>query len=95
MDAYVIGNVAIDETLAVSAMPKPGASILGTEQSRDLGGKGANQAVVMARCGLRTHLVAGVGVICAAIWSASGSLRDRPEDDRAPRGRPAPPPSAP
>jgi ribokinase len=61
MDAYVIGNVAIDETLAVSAMPKPGASILGTERSRDLGGKGANQAVVMARCGLRTHLVAGVG----------------------------------
>ncbi len=61
MDAYVIGNVAIDETLAVSAMPEPGASILGTEQSRDLGGKGANQAVVMARSGLRTHLVAGVG----------------------------------
>lgn len=61
MDAYVIGNVAIDETLAVGAMPKPGASILGTAQSRDLGGKGANQAVMMARCGLRTHLVAGVG----------------------------------
>jgi ribokinase len=61
MDAYVIGNVTIDETLAVDAMPKPGASILGTERSRDLGGKGANQAVVMARCGLRTHLVAGVG----------------------------------
>lgn len=61
MDAYVIGNVAVDETLAVSAMPKPGASILGTAQSRDLGGKGANQAVAMARCGLRTHLVAGLG----------------------------------
>src|SRR5690606_19761363 len=52
MRAYVIGNVTIDETIAVAALPEAGASILGTGQSRDLGGKGANQAVVMARCGL-------------------------------------------
>ncbi len=61
MRAYVIGNVTIDETIAVSEMPAAGASVLGRQQSRDLGGKGANQAVVMARCGLSTSLVAAIG----------------------------------
>lgn len=59
--AYVIGNVAVDETISVSSMPEAGASILGREETRDLGGKGANQAVVMARTGLPTTLVAAVG----------------------------------
>ncbi|HVK92898.1 MAG TPA: PfkB family carbohydrate kinase, partial [Mycoplana sp.] len=61
MHAYVIGNVTVDETIAVSEMPAAGASILGSQQSRDLGGKGANQAVVMARTGLPTSLVAALG----------------------------------
>lgn len=59
--AHVIGNVAVDETISVSTMPEAGASILGREETRDLGGKGANQAVVMARTGLATTLVAAVG----------------------------------
>ncbi|MEY9165052.1 ribokinase [Sinorhizobium fredii] len=61
MRAYVIGNVTIDETIAVSEMPAAGASVLGRQRSRDLGGKGANQAVIMARCGLPTTLVAAIG----------------------------------
>ncbi|MBB3286893.1 MULTISPECIES: PfkB family carbohydrate kinase [unclassified Rhizobium] len=61
MRAYVIGNVAIDETISVLSMPEAGASILGREETRDLGGKGANQAVVMGRTGLSTTLVAAVG----------------------------------
>lgn len=61
MRAYVIGNVTIDETLAVNEMPQAGASILGSQRSRDLGGKGANQAIVMARCGLSTSLIAAIG----------------------------------
>ncbi len=61
MRAYVIGNIAIDETIAVDAMPVRGASILGRQQSRDLGGKGANQAVVLARAGVETTLIAAVG----------------------------------
>ncbi|MBU2327105.1 MAG: ribokinase [Alphaproteobacteria bacterium] len=59
--AHVIGNVAVDETISVSTMPEAGASILGREETRDLGGKGANQAVVMGRTGLPTTLVAAVG----------------------------------
>lgn len=61
MRAYVIGNVAIDETISVSSMPQAGASILGREETRDLGGKGANQAVVMGRAGLATTLISAIG----------------------------------
>lgn len=62
MHAYVIGNVAVDETIRVDQWPLAGASIFGSHGSSDLGGKGANQAVVMGRCGLSTTLVAPVGV---------------------------------
>jgi ribokinase len=61
MRAFVIGNVAIDETISVSALPEAGASILGRQQTRDLGGKGANQAIVMGRSGLPTTLVTAIG----------------------------------
>lgn len=61
MRSFVIGNVAVDETISVQSMPEAGASIFGREETRDLGGKGANQAVVMGRTGLRTTLVTAVG----------------------------------
>ena len=59
--AYVIGNVAVDETIEVDQWPSAAASIFGSHGSSDIGGKGANQAVVMARCGLPTTLIAPVG----------------------------------
>lgn len=61
MHAYVVGNATVDETISVSALPTAGASIHGRPVSSDVGGKGANQAVVMARCGHPTTLVAGIG----------------------------------
>ena len=61
MRVYVIGNVAIDETISVATMPEAGASIFGREESRDLGGKGANQAVVIGRCGVPTVFVSATG----------------------------------
>jgi ribokinase len=61
MHTYVIGNVTIDETIAVDELPSPGASIHGRIGASDLGGKGTNQAVVMSRCGLPTTLIAPVG----------------------------------
>lgn len=61
MRAFVVGNVTIDEVIGIAAMPAKGASILGVQQARDLGGKGANQAIVMARCGVPTTLVAAIG----------------------------------
>lgn len=61
MRAFVVGNIALDETIRVAELPDPGASILGEELSRDLGGKGANQAIVLGRSGLACRLVAAVG----------------------------------
>lgn len=61
MRAYVVGNVAMDETFEVETLPQEGQSILGTQRSSDLGGKGANQAIVLARCGVPVTFIAGVG----------------------------------
>lgn len=61
MQAFVIGNVTIDETVMVDEMPVSGISILGRIGAYDLGGKGSNQAVVMGRCGLKTTLISAVG----------------------------------
>ena len=61
MRAWVIGNVALDETVAVANLPTPGASIHGRAMARDLGGKGANQAIVLGRAGLVCRLGAAVG----------------------------------
>lgn len=76
MRAYVIGNVTIDETIIVEALPTSGASILGEVGAHDLGGKGTNQAVVMARCGLPTTLVAPVGNDARA-----AAIRQRLQDE--------------
>lgn len=61
MRAFVAGNVTIDETISVGEFPSLGASILGSAAGFDLGGKGANQAVVLGRCGVQTTLVAAIG----------------------------------
>jgi len=57
MRAYIIGNATIDESYAVAALPQPGESIKATMVNRCLGGKGANQAVVLSRCGIDTTLI--------------------------------------
>lgn len=66
MRAVVIGNIAIDETFRMSALPQPGETLLAHAASTDLGGKGANQAIVLARCGVPTRLVARIGRDAAA-----------------------------
>ncbi len=61
MGAFVIGNVALDEAVTVEALPTFGASIHGLAGKIDLGGKGANQAIMLGRSGLPCHLCAAVG----------------------------------
>jgi ribokinase len=65
---FVVGNVAEDATFAVEQLPGRGASIFGTELSRDLGGKGANQAIVVARAGVETRLIAATGADTRGRW---------------------------
>jgi ribokinase len=58
---HVVGNAAIDTVMRVDRFPQPGETIVARSVADDLGGKGANQAIVMARCGLDVRLVAAVG----------------------------------
>jgi ribokinase len=58
---HVIGNVAIDTLVRVDQFPRPGETIVGREAREDLGGKGANQAIMIARCGQKVRLCAAVG----------------------------------
>jgi ribokinase len=60
--AFVFGNAAMDDVLSVRALPSAGESVLGTAAHAGLGGKGANQAVALARTGVPTTLVAALGV---------------------------------
>jgi ribokinase len=67
----VLGNVAIDETMRAPQLPHPGATVLVGPPVRDLGGKGANQAVILGRATGSTRFVATVGDDDAARWIAS------------------------
>ena len=61
VQVLVVGNVTVDETYTVPSTPRPGESLIGQFRSRDVGGKGANVATVLARCGVATWLMAGIG----------------------------------
>ena len=61
MRAFVIGNVALDEAVTVDDLPAFGASIHAQAGAIDLGGKGANQAIVLGRAGLPCRFCAAVG----------------------------------
>jgi ribokinase len=58
---HVIGNAAVDSVIRVKRLPRPGETIVALGSSEDLGGKGANQAIVAARCGAPVRLVAPIG----------------------------------
>lgn len=59
--AFVFGNAALDETFQVQALPAQGESVLARTQHVGLGGKGANQAIALARTGVPTVFVSAVG----------------------------------
>jgi ribokinase len=57
----VIGNAGLDLRLTVPRLPLPGETLIGAEAARALGGKGLNQAVVAARCGVAVRFCAPLG----------------------------------
>ena len=57
----VVGNAALDLSLRVERLPVAGETSLAIGTLYDLGGKGANQAVVTARAGTPTQLFAAIG----------------------------------
>lgn len=61
MRAVVVGSLNADLVLAVDAIPEPGMTIASTGVHRFPGGKGANQAVALARLGASVAMVGAVG----------------------------------
>ena len=61
LHACVVGSINVDLFVLVEALPGPGETVLGRGTRRAVGGKGANQAVALARLGAATELVGAVG----------------------------------
>jgi ribokinase len=61
MSVCVMGSLNLDIVCRVAELPKPGETVMGRGVERLPGGKGANQAVAAARCGVPTHLIGAVG----------------------------------
>lgn len=60
-DVTVVGSCMTDLVTRVPRMPAMGETLIGSSFSIGFGGKGANQAVMAARLGARTAMVARVG----------------------------------
>ena len=72
----VVGNCSVDAAYRVPRFPQAGETLLAAGRSRDAGGKGANQAVAAARCGVATVLCGTVGRDEPGRW-----LRARLDDE--------------
>lgn len=57
----VVGSLNLDIVVPVPHHPSPGETVLGGVSFRNPGGKGANQAVAVARLGHRVAMVGSVG----------------------------------
>lgn len=57
----VIGNAGLDLALSVPRLPLPGETLIGDNGAWAPGGKGLNQAVVAARCGVPVCFCAPLG----------------------------------
>ncbi len=57
----VIGNAGLDLRLSVARLPLPGETLVGSGAAWAPGGKGLNQAVVAARCGVPVRFCAPLG----------------------------------
>ncbi|WOQ18098.1 ribokinase [Raineyella sp. W15-4] len=57
----VVGGVSVETVLSVDRLPAPGQAVVAPPVVPGLGGRGANQAVAVARTGVEARLVAAIG----------------------------------
>jgi len=57
----VVGSINADLAAFGSPLPRPGETVIGTDFSLVLGGKGANQAIAAVRAGAKTYMIGAVG----------------------------------
>ncbi|ABX81965.1 ribokinase [Acholeplasma laidlawii] len=58
---YVLGSINVDMSISVDKIPLEGETKSGHEFIKNIGDKGANQAVSAAKLGAKTYLIAAVG----------------------------------
>jgi ribokinase len=57
----VVGSINMDMVLRATSIPRAGETLLGSSFATHAGGKGANQAVGVARLGYAVRMIGGVG----------------------------------
>ncbi len=57
----VVGSINVDYVIHTDRLPKLGETITGKDFSMNFGGKGANQAVAIAKAGCRVKMLGAVG----------------------------------
>ena len=88
----VVGSINQDITVTVDRFPAPGETLLGSSVDHRLGGKGANQAVAVARTGVRSRFVGLTGEDAAADALTAEMVRYRVDVEflaRTPAGQQA------
>ncbi|MER7607685.1 ribokinase [Nocardioides sp. NPDC127503] len=68
-DLVVVGSINVDLTALVERLPGAGETVGGGRLRRDVGGKGANQAVAASRLGARVRMVGAVGSDADGGWA--------------------------
>ena len=68
-DLVVVGSINVDLTALVDRLPGAGETVGGGRLRRDVGGKGANQAVAASRLGARVRMVGAVGSDADGAWA--------------------------
>lgn len=81
LKAVVVGSSNTDLVLRLPKLPEPGESVLGGEFETHAGGKGANQAVALARAGLNVTFVGTRGADAFGTRAAA-ALREEGIDIR-------------
>ena len=61
MKVFVVGSINMDLVIRADRMPQSGETIRGAGFMTNPGGKGANQAVALAKLGAEVYMVGGVG----------------------------------
>ncbi|MCE5190989.1 MAG: ribokinase [Actinomycetia bacterium] len=67
-EVVVVGSINVDRSMGVPSAPERGATLLGEGVRRGPGGKGANQAVALARLGRSVAMIGAVGQDADGDW---------------------------